>query len=113
MTVGTTTDIANLYNISSEAISNTLSGIKGDTQEQTQNANLFDSLLNSAINNINETNGYISDKENEQLKLAMGITENTHDLSIATQKAETALAYTVAVRDKLLEAYKEIINIQI
>lgn len=112
MTVGTTTDVSSLYSVNSDAIKKTLSSMQGSA-EGTEGENLFDSLLDAAINNINETNGYVSDKENEQLKLAMGITENTHDLSIATQKAETALAYTVAVRDKLLEAYKEIINMQI
>ena len=43
----------------------------------------------------------------------MGLTDNTHDLTIALQKASTALQYTVAVRDKLLEAYKEIMNINL
>ena len=43
----------------------------------------------------------------------MGELENTHDLVIALQKAQTALQYTVAVRDKFLEAYKEIMQMQI
>ena len=112
MTVSTTTDVGKLYNIDSEVIKNRLASLQNS--DQTQEAqNLFSSVLNAAINNISETNGLISDKENEQLKLAMGISENPHDLSIATQKAETALAYTVAVRDKLLDAYKEIMNMQI
>lgn len=112
MTVSTTTDVGKLYNINSDAIKNALEKLS-EKNEGKENAGVFNSMLNAAINNISETNGYISDKENEQLKLAMGISENTHDLSIATQKAETALAYTVAVRDKLLEAYKEIMNMQI
>ena len=44
---------------------------------------------------------------------ALGETENTHDLSIALQKASTALQYTVAVRDKFLQAYREIMQMQI
>jgi len=82
---------------------------KADTADGT----LFDAVLNSAINSINETNGYISDMENEEIRFALGETENTHDLTIAMQKASTAIQYTVAVRDKLLEAYKEIMNMQI
>lgn len=74
---------------------------------------MFDSILNSAINNINTTNGLLSDAENEEIKFALGETENSHDLMIALQKASTALQYTVAVRDKFLEAYKEIMNMQI
>lgn len=110
MTITAANDISNLYNISSDAVKNTLYGSAEATEG---NANMFDSLLNAAINNINETNGCLSDMENEELKLAMGISENTHDLSIAIQKAETALQYTVAVRDKLLTAYNEIMQIQI
>ena len=43
----------------------------------------------------------------------MGETENTHDLTIALSKASTALQYTVAIRDKLLDAYREIMQMQI
>ena len=75
--------------------------------------NLFDSILNSAIDNLNSTNAYLSDAENEKMLFALGETENTHDLTIALQKASTALQYTVAVRDKFLEAYREIMNMQI
>lgn len=75
--------------------------------------NLFDSILNSAIDNLNKTNQYLSDAENEKIRFALGETENTHDLTIALQKASAALQYTVAVRDKFLEAYKEIMNMQI
>ena len=70
-------------------------------------------MFNAAVNNIYETNSYLSEAENEELKFSMGLTDNTHDLTIALQKASTALQYTVAVRDKLLEAYKEIMNINL
>lgn len=74
---------------------------------------MFSTILDSAINSLNTTNKYLSDAENEEIRLALGETENTHDLAIALQKASTMLQYTVAVRDKFLEAYKEIINMQI
>ncbi|MBQ7955806.1 MAG: flagellar hook-basal body complex protein FliE [Lachnospiraceae bacterium] len=74
---------------------------------------MFDSFLDSAINNIQTTNAYLSDYENEEIKWALGETENTHDLTIALQKASTALQYTVAIRDKVLEAYQTIMNMQI
>lgn len=110
MTITAANDIKDLFSVNSEAVKKTL---YGNTETIENNANMFDSLLNAAMNNINETNGYLSDQENEELKLAMGISENTHDLSIAIQKAETALQYTVAVRDKLLTAYNEIMQMQI
>lgn len=104
-------DINSLYNISSDAIRNSLYG--SDNSDKNDNNNMFDTILNAAVNNINETNGYISNKENEELKLAMGLTEDTSQLSAAIQKAETALQYTLAVRDKLLSAYNEIMQMQI
>lgn len=87
--------------------------IGNDTKTQKVEGNMFDSILNSAIDNLNRTNQYLSDSENEKLKFALGETENTHDLTIALQKASTALQYTVAVRDRFLEAYREIMNMQI
>lgn len=74
---------------------------------------MFDALLNTAIENVKTTNNYLSDAENEEIKFALGETENTHDLTIALQKASTALQYTVAIRDKVLDAYKELMNMQI
>ncbi len=79
----------------------------------TKTSNMFDAILNSALDNINTTNSYLSDAENAEISFALGETENTHDLMIALQKASTALQYTVAVRDKFLEAYKEIMQMQI
>ena len=76
-------------------------------------SDLFSAMLGTAIDNIHTTNSYISDAENEELKLALGETENTHDLTIALQKASTALQYTVAIRDKFMDAYKELINMNI
>ena len=69
--------------------------------------------MNTAIDNIKTTNSYLSDAENEKIKFALGETDNTHDLTIALQKASTALQYTVAIRDKLMESYREIMQIQI
>lgn len=74
---------------------------------------MFDAFLNSAIDSLKTTNSYLSDSENEKIKFALGETENAHDLTIAMQKASDALQYTVAIRDKLLEAYNQIMQMQI
>ena len=90
----------------------TLTGNLGEKTKKTE-GNLFESFLNSAIDNIKTTNSYLSDAENEEIRFALGETESTHDLTIALQKASTALQYTVAIRDKVMEAYKEIMQMQI
>lgn len=112
-------DIAVGNNISAQTLGNidgitpsSLTGVLAEKKEKTEGT-LFDSFLNSAMDNIKTTNSYLSDMENEEIKFALGETENTHDLTIALQKASTALQYTVAIRDRLLEAYKEIMQIQI
>ena len=103
--------VGNVGNTGSAYFS-TLTGMVSKESEPVEGS-VFDAFLNTAIDNINTTNSYLSDAENEEIKFALGETENTHDLTIALQKASTALQYTVAVKNKLLEAYKEIMNMQI
>lgn len=107
-------DITSLYNISSGAVKEAAGQtIAGSNVIKTPESEEFGSILSAAMENLNTTNAYLSDMENEELKLAMGETDNTHDLTIAISKASTALQYTVAVRDKVLEAYKELMQMQI
>lgn len=107
-------DISSLYNVSSGVIQNAIKSNTYDTSVASAAENdVFASFFDSAIQSLSETNAYISDAEDEEIKLALGETENTHDLSIALQKASTALQYTVAVRDKFLESYRTIMNMQI
>lgn len=112
MTITAANDIKSLYNVNSDAVRNSLYSARTDSEGQ-KGTNVFGSFLDAAVNNISTTNDLLSAKENEELKWMMGISENTHDLTIAVGKAQTALNYTIALRDKLLEAYKEIMQIQI
>lgn len=105
-------DITALYNVSSGAVKEAAKNAP-TSHAETYLDQSFDGLLHSAIDNLNTTNSYLSDAENEEVKWMLGETENTHDLTIALQKASTALQYTVAIRDKLLDAYKELINMQV
>ena len=104
-------DIMSLRNVSSgmmkEAVSNS------NKIDKKENQNMFGTMFQTALDNINTTNQYLSDAENAEIAFALGEVDNTHDLTIALQKASTALQYTIAVRDKFLEAYKEIMNMQI
>ena len=108
-------DIRALYNVNSSVVEEQIRGLQAAGQSDTTIAGseAFSGILNVALENIKTTNAYISEKENEELKFALGQTENTHDLLIAQEKASTALQYTVALRDKFLESYKELMNMQI
>ncbi len=73
----------------------------------------FDSVLASAMNVLNETNALQNDAQAQKMRFALGEADNPHDMQIAAAKATQALQYTVAVRDKMIEAYREIMNMQI
>ncbi len=91
---------------------NTLTGALTKEDNKVEGT-MFDAFLNSAIDNLKTTNSYLSESENEKIRFALGETENAHDLAIAMQKASDALQYTVAFRDKLLEAYNQLMQMQI
>ena len=65
----------------------------------------FDSVYNSVVGLLNDTNKYIQDASQAEIDFSLGNLTSTHQ-----QKANLALQYTVAIRDKALEAYKEIMN---
>jgi flagellar hook-basal body complex protein FliE len=103
-------NISTLTGVSLESLSDIFSNSQDSTTIQDDG---FSDILQSAINMVNETNDLQNQAEEAEIEFALGDSTNTHDLQIAQQKASIALQYTVAVRDKLLEAYKDIINIQI
>jgi flagellar hook-basal body complex protein FliE len=56
---------------------------------------------------------YQNAAEESEMNFALGYATSTHDLAIAQQKANISLQYTVKVTNKALEAYKELMNMQI
>lgn len=82
-------------------------------QVTTDNGSAFDSLLSSAINMYKETDDYQNAAEESEINFALGYSTSTHDLAVAQQKANISLQYTVKVTNKVLEAYKELMNLQI
>ena len=99
-------EVSELYS----AYNDTLSSI---TSVSDENAGDFSSILNSMLNSVDETNTLQNQAEAAGIQFALGESDNTHDLLIAQTKANTALQYTVAVRDKLIEAYQQIMQMQI
>ena len=73
----------------------------------------FSALLDSAVQMINGTKTLANQADAAQIDFALGNVKNTHDVSTKQTKALTALQYTVAVKNKIIEAYKEILNMQI
>ena len=101
------TGAADFYKTSSAAMG--VNSLQGESSDGT----LFSSVFNSAVDSIKTTNAYLSEAENQEILFALGQSDSAHDLTVALEKAQTALQYTVAVRDRLLEAYKEIMQMQV
>lgn len=79
----------------------------------TENRNAtFESMFQSALSMIEETNELSNQAAEAEMAYSMGLMTSTHDLQIAQQKANISLQYTVAVRNAVLDAYKEIMQLQ-
>lgn len=70
----------------------------------------FADSLNAAIDSVNDAQ-VASDKKTEAL--AKGQTDNLHDVMITAQKASITLETSVQVQRKVIDAYNEIMRMQI
>ena len=70
----------------------------------------FKKMLVDEVNKIND-----AEMETNRLDKALmtGDVENIHEAMIAAQKAEITLDFAVQVKTKAIEAYKEILRIQL
>ena len=102
--------------MATDAISQVLSQIRShsrmmETAPQATTGLDFQSLL---VNSIQE----VAKAQEEASELKMAFEQGIHDIElpdvmIATQKASIAFEATVEVRNKLLAAYQEIMNMQV
>lgn len=70
----------------------------------------FGSFLNEAMNNLNTGQQQVDQLNQSFIK---GELADVHQLTIATEKASLGLELTVQVRNKVLEAYQEIMRMQL
>ena len=76
-------------------------------KETTQKNTAFETLFQSALSMIRETNDLT-----KELSYMMGFKNSTTDVQVAQTKANMSLQYTVAVRNAVLDAYKELMQLQ-
>lgn len=102
-------DITQLSNVSSDYLNvfaKNRSLVEGEDDS-------FASVFSAAMQSVEETNALQNQAESEEVRFALGEAENTHDLLVAATKANIALQYTVAVRDRLIDGYKELMQMSI
>ncbi len=70
----------------------------------------FSDLLNNAVKKVNDLQ--VNAEENMQKMIYEPEKIDIHQVMIANQKAEVSLAFTKAVRDGVLNAYRELANLR-
>ena len=65
------------------------------------------------VNQLERSETAIKTAETEVQKLALGDTENLHQVMIALSKAKTSFELTVQVRNKLLESFQEVMRMSV
>ncbi len=84
--------------------------LKGINDDKNTPEVSFGDYLKSALTKV-------SDLENQSINLqedfALGKTDNIPEVLIAGEKASVALQFTMQIRNKILDAYSEIMRMQI
>ncbi|MFM8270017.1 MAG: flagellar hook-basal body complex protein FliE [Pseudomonadota bacterium] len=62
---------------------------------------------------IDEVNQLLGSADKSARDLATGKSENLHDAMITMEKAETAFKLLVQVRNKVIDAYQEVMRMQV
>lgn len=70
----------------------------------------FGEIFKQALQEVNEAQK-MSDKMTEGL--ATGKVENIHEVMVASEKASLSLQLTMQVRNKVVEAYQEVMRMQV
>src|SRR5438128_12606950 len=86
----------------------------GDAQKPAQGpagaANAFSNLLNDAVGNIDKLQ---KTADTNVQKLATGQPVDLHDLTISMEQSNLSFQLGMQVRNKLIEAYQEVMRMQV
>lgn len=83
-----------------------ISSIGGDEKKETS----FSNILSQSLENAKQTE---NDNKESNLELLAGQDNSLHDTMIEAEKAELALDLTLKVRNKVIDAYNEIMRMQV
>lgn len=72
--------------------------------------NVFSNILK---NNIQDTNALLNRADQYQYDFSVLRTRELHEVMIATEEANMALKLTMQVRNKVIEAYQELLRMQV
>ena len=90
-----------------------LENLKNFSSKETQDSKSYKDFLDTVKDSLKKVNDLQIKKEELIKEFAAGKNQNIHELMIAIQKASIAVKLTTAVRNKVLEAYKQMMNMPI
>lgn len=82
----------------------------GEESNRMQEGSVFKSVLQDTIQNVYDTQ---RDLEQKEYLLATGQIEDAHTLPIAQAKAELNLEVMISLRNKAMEAYNELVKLNV
>jgi flagellar hook-basal body complex protein FliE len=74
---------------------------------------LFDDFFSAALKVYEQTNSSIIQSEQLYVDLATGKTDDVLAVILAQEKAQASLNFTIQVTGRVIEAYREIMRIQV
>ncbi|SRR6056297_1690540 len=96
-----------ISNISQVLSNNNIKNFKVENNQENIN---FGEILNEALNKVNDDQLFADEMDR---MLATGEVDNVHEVTIAAQKAQLTLNLAVEIKTQLMDAYKEIMRLQI
>lgn len=113
----TLTDVANGNHVNQAKVDNSpvynpsAQAVQAEQAKEPDNVGAFANMLNQAFENVNFLQ---NDSTNKQTRFDLGDRSMTlSDVMIASQKASISFDATIQVRNKMLEAYRTISQMQI
>ena len=96
------------YSAASELLKNP-GNLEGKKKSTAQAGQSFAETIEDSLTKVNEMQ---ADKSRMIQDFASGTSQNVHELMISLQKAGLAMDMTSAVRNKVMQAYKELMSMQ-
>lgn len=82
----------------------------GGTRPPEEGQGSFAETLKAALTEVNSS---LKGADEAAVRLASGEATNLHEVVLATERANLALQFTMAIRNKLLEAYNELMRMPV
>lgn len=78
-----------------------------------ESRNAFDQFLQAAMDVVNDTNTRLVESDIAQMRFATGQENDMLTVVLAQERASSALNFTVQVSNRIIEAYREIMRMQV